>query len=105
MGLLLGVIVGLVLALTGAGGTILAVQKLMAVMAGPKCEAVPVALLAVAASAALGSYLAWRISYVLYRAAMRMSVAGVLTALFGLHVADVLPQRWVLLAFASTLAV
>lgn len=105
MGLLLGVIVGLVLGLTGAGGSILAVPLLMAVMAWPISEAVPVALLALAASAALGSYLAWRKSYVRYRAALLMSVAGVLTAQFGLHVADVLPQRWVLLAFASTLAV
>lgn len=105
MGLVLGIVVGLVLGLTGAGGSILAVPLLMAAMAWPISQAAPVALLAVATSAALGSYLAWRKSYVRYRAAILMSIAGVLTAQFGLRAADVLPQRWLLIAFAATLVV
>lgn len=105
MGLLIGIAVGLVLGLTGAGGSVLAVPLLIAMMGWPMTKAVPVALLAVAASAALGSYLAWRKSYVRYRAATLMSIAGVVTAQFGLHMADILPQRWLLLAFAVTLSV
>lgn len=105
MSLLLGIVVGLVLGLTGAGGSILAVPLLMAALGWPMAQAVPVALLAVAASAALGSYLAWRKSYVRYRAAILMAFAGVVTAQFGLRLADILPQRWLLLAFAAVLVV
>ena len=105
MSLFLGIFVGLVLGLTGAGGSILAVPFLMAALSWPMTQAVPVALLAVAASAALGSYLAWRKSYVRYRAATLMSAVGVITAQFGLRAADVLPQRWLLLAFAAALLI
>jgi len=104
MSLLLGIAVGLVLGLTGAGGSILAVPLLMAALAWPMTQAVPVALLAVAAAAALGSYLAWRKSYVRYRAAILMAVAGVLAAQFGLRAAAVLPQSKLSLIFAVVLA-
>lgn len=104
MGLLLGIAVGLVLGLTGAGGSVLAVPLLMAALHWPMTQAVPVALLAVAAAAALGSYLAWRKSYVRYRAAALMASVGVVTAQFGLRLADALPQRTLLLAFAVVLA-
>lgn len=105
MGLFLGIVVGLVLGLTGAGGSILAVPFLMAALSWPMSQAVPVALLAVAAAATLGSYLAWRKSYVRYRAAILMSLVGVITAQFGLQTADVLPQRWLLMAFAAALVI
>ncbi|PTU30373.1 sulfite exporter TauE/SafE family protein [Stenotrophobium rhamnosiphilum] len=104
MSLLLGIAVGLVLGLTGAGGSILAVPLLMAALAWPMTQAVPVALLAVAAASALGSYLAWRKSYVRYRAAILMAVAGVLAAQLGLHAATVLPQSKLSLIFAVVLA-
>lgn len=104
MGLVLGIFVGLVLGLTGAGGSILAVPLLMAALGWPMTQAVPVALLAVAAAAALGSYIAWRKSYVRYRAATLMAAVGVLTAQLGLRTADALPQRTLLLVFALVLA-
>lgn len=105
MGLILGIAVGLVLGLTGAGGSVLAVPLLMAVLHWPLTQAATVALLAVAAAAALGSYLAWRKSYVRYRAAALMAAVGVLTAQVGLRVADALPQRVLLLAFAAVLVI
>lgn len=104
MGLALGIIVGLVLGLTGAGGSIIAVPLLMAALAWPMTRAAPVALLAVAAAAALGSYLAWRKSYVRYRAAALMAAMGVFTAQFGLRVADALPQAQLAFMFAAVLA-
>jgi uncharacterized membrane protein YfcA len=103
MGLLLGIAVGLVLGLTGAGGSILAVPLLMAALSWPMTDAAPVALLAVSAAAALGSYLAWRKSYVRYRAAILMAGAGVLSAQLGLRVADVLPQSKLSLIFSIVL--
>lgn len=100
----LGIVIGSVLGLTGAGGSIIAVPVLMFFLAWPLTQAVPVALLAVAAAATLGSYLAWRKSYVRYRAAMLMAIAGVLTAQIGLRVADLLPQSKLSLIFAVVLA-
>ncbi len=105
MSLLLGIAVGLVLGLTGAGGSILAVPLLMVALNWPMTQAVPVALLAVAAASALGAYMAWRKSYVRYRAAVLMAAAGVLTAQFGLRAAEMLPQSRLSLVFAAVLAV
>lgn len=101
----LGIAIGLVLGLTGAGGSIIAVPLLMATLAWPMTQAAPVALLAVTAAAALGSYLAWRKSYVRYRAAILMSLAGIITAQVGLRVAHVLPNTWLMAVFACVLAV
>ena len=70
MSVLLGIAVGLILGLTGAGGSVLAVPLLMAGLGWSLPQAVPVALLAVAAAAALGAWLAWRQSYLRYRAAL-----------------------------------
>ena len=70
--MMLGVAVGLVLGLTGAGGSILAVPLLMAGAALSVPQAAPVALLAVMAAAGLGAARAWRKSYVRYRAASLM---------------------------------
>ncbi len=103
--MLLGIVVGLVLGLTGAGGSILAVPLLMAALAWPMTQAVPVALLSVSAAAALGSYMAWRKSYVRYRAAMVMAASGVCTSQLGLFAAGRLPQSKLLLIFAAVLGV
>jgi uncharacterized membrane protein YfcA len=105
MSIVLGVVVGLILGLTGAGGSIFAVPLLMAGLGWPLAEAAPIALLAVAAAAALGSYLAWRGSFVRYRAATLMSVVGVLTSPLGLHAANRLPAAALSLMFAAILAV
>lgn len=105
MSVLLGALVGLVLGLTGAGGSIFAVPLLMAGLGWPLTRATPVALLAVAAAAALGSYLAWRRSYVRYRAAMLMSATGVLAAPLGLHAAERLPAAALSLLFAAILGI
>jgi uncharacterized protein len=58
--LILGAIVGAVLGLTGAGGGILAVPALVAGMGWPMQQATPVALVAVAGSAAIGALEAFR---------------------------------------------
>ncbi|TPQ31056.1 hypothetical protein C2U69_29725, partial [Cupriavidus pinatubonensis] len=56
----LGAVVGLILALTGAGGAILAVPLLLFVLHLSVAEAAPVALLAVGLSAAVGALLGLR---------------------------------------------
>ncbi|NCA09028.1 MAG: hypothetical protein EBQ50_03265, partial [Burkholderiaceae bacterium] len=56
----LGVFVGLIMALTGAGGGILSVPLLVFILHLPMVEASPIGLLAVTISSALGAILALR---------------------------------------------
>ena len=98
-----GVVVGLALGLTGAGGSILAVPLLMAGMGWTLVQAAPVALIAVAAAAVFGTWRAWRQGIVRYRAALVMSVLGLLFAPAGLAAARVLPLTALTLAFALIL--
>lgn len=101
----LGVMVGLVLGLTGAGGSIFAVPLLMWGLGWSLPQAVPVALLAVCAAAAFGTLVAWDVSFVRYRAAILMSVAGTLVAPFGLRAAHALPVPLLTGLFAAVLVI
>ena len=101
----IGIVVGLILGLTGAGGSVLAVPLLMAGLGWPLTQAVPVALLAVSAAAALGTWVAWRGGIVRYRAALLMALVGLLLAPLGLWTAEQLPSAQLALMFSALLAV
>jgi uncharacterized membrane protein YfcA len=105
LALSLGSIVGLVLGLTGAGGSIIAVPLLMTGLGWPLATAAPVALLAVASSAICGTYSAWKLSYVRYRAALLMAALGVLTAPVGIVVAGNIRPENMTLIFAIVMVV
>ena len=105
MSILIGLIVGLVLGLTGAGGSIFAVPLLMAGLGWPITQAATVSLLAVAISAAVGTGMAWKHSYVRYRAATLMALIGVLFAPIGIRAADRLQPSVLAMIFAVVLAV
>jgi uncharacterized membrane protein YfcA len=96
----LGAVVGLVLALTGAGGGVLAVPLLVLVLGWPLAQAAPTALLAVGLAAALGSAQGLRQGEVRWRAALLMGGMGMLGAPVGVALSHVLPARPLLLAFA-----
>jgi len=81
--LCLGTLVGLVLALTGAGGGILAVPALTLGLGFSMVQASPVALLTVAAAAATGMMGGVLKGYVRVRAALLISAVGILVAPFG----------------------
>lgn len=95
-----GLAVGLILGLTGAGGSIIAVPLLMALLHWSPQQAAPVALLAVVVASAFGSFEAWRRGLVRYRAATLMALAGIALTPLGVVLAQRLPQRWLLGAFA-----
>lgn len=105
MSLALGIVVGLILGLTGAGGSILAVPLLMIGLGWSITQAAPVALLAVSSAAALGTYIAWRKSYVRYRAALLISAMGIMVSPLGLLTADRLPRNTLTLVFSATLLI
>lgn len=100
----LGGFVGGVLALTGAGGAILAVPLLVFGLGLSMAQAGPVALLAVAVSALVGAALGWRQGLLRYRAAALMAVAGVLVTPAGLWLAQRIPNQPLTALFAIVLA-
>lgn len=100
----LGFVVGLVLALTGAGGGILAIPLLVFGLHLPLQQAAPIGLAAVGIAAAVGTLLGLREGVVRYRAALLIGAAGMLAAPLGVALAHRLPNRPLLVAFACVLA-
>ena len=103
LALALGAIIGLVLALTGAGGGVLAIPLLVFGMHLSVQQAAPVGLLAVGLASALGAALALRQGMVRYRAAALIGAAGMLVAPVGVMLAGHIPNRPLLGAFALVL--
>ena len=91
--LLLGLLLGAVLGLSGAGGGILAVPALVAGMGWSMQQAAPVALIAVAGSAALGALEGLRRGLVRYKAALLMACVGVPMTSLGVRVASMTSQH------------
>ncbi|KPB70165.1 sulfite exporter TauE/SafE family protein [Pseudomonas cannabina] len=99
----LGAIIGVVLALTGAGGGILAVPLLVFGLGLTIVEAAPVGLLAVGLAAGVGAVLGLRQGIVRYRAAGYIAGIGVLAAPLGLWLAHRLPNAPLALIFSAVL--
>lgn len=100
---LLGLLVGVILALTGAGGGILAVPLLVFVLGLEVADAAPVGLLAVGLAASLGAAMGLRDGIVRYKAALLVAAAGMLCSPIGLWVAQRLPNRPLMGIFALVL--
>jgi len=101
----LGLAIGALLGLTGAGGGILAVPALMFGLHLGLAEAAPVALIAVGSAAALGAMQGLRHGLVRYKAAILMAIAGGLTAPFGLLLARQLPAALLSMGFAAVMLI
>jgi uncharacterized membrane protein YfcA len=101
--LALGLVVGILLALTGAGGGILAVPLLVFGLHMGVAQAAPVGLLAVGMAAALGAALGLREGIVRYRAAVLVAGSGMLLSPLGLWLAHRLDNRWLGVLFALIL--
>ena len=104
LGLGLGAVVGLILALTGAGGGILAVPLLVFGLHLSIMQAAPVGLIAVGAASAFGAVLGLREGLVRYRAAALIGVTGMLLAPLGVRLAGLIPNAPLMVAFALVLA-
>lgn len=101
--LALGLIVGLILALTGAGGGILAVPLLVFGIPMSVAQAGPIGLLAVGMAATLGALLGLRQGIVRWRAALLVAATGMLLSPLGLWLAHRIDQRWLGALFALVL--
>src|SRR5476651_1758496 len=96
----MGMIIGAILALTGAGGGILAVPLLVFGLGLSIAQAAPVGLLAVGLAAGVGALLGLRQGIVRYRAAAYIAGVGVLLTPLGLWLAHHLPNEPLALGFA-----
>lgn len=101
--LVLGGIVGLLLALTGAGGGILAVPLLVFVLHLGVAESAPIGLLAVGLAAAMGAALGLRDGIVRYRAALLIGGLAMAMAPLGVLAAQHIPNAPLTIAFAAVL--
>lgn len=99
----LGALVGVILALTGAGGGIVAVPLLVFGLKLDVATAGPIGLAAVGIAAALGALLALREGRVRYKAATLMAGAGAVVSPLGLWLARRVPNAPLMLLFALVL--
>lgn len=99
----LGLLTGLLLGLTGAGGGIVGGPLLMLALHLPLSRAAPIALIAVAIGAGLGTLLGLRQGMVRYRAALLIAAMGLLASPLGIALARSLPDAPLALAFAALL--
>lgn len=102
---LLGLFVGLLMGLTGAGGGILAVPLLVFLTGMTVTTAAPIALTAVFMAAAIGAIAGHAQGMLRYRAAAVMALLGVVLAPVGLWVAHQLDNRLLMAVFAVLLLI
>lgn len=100
-----GAIVGLAVGLLGAGGSILAIPALVYGVGQPLDTAIPTSLAVVAVSSIGGILPAERRERVQWRIALVFAAAGVPAAVGGTALGGLIPQRWLLLAFAALMVV
>lgn len=103
--IILGVLVGAILGLTGAGGGIFAVPALVYGLGWGVAQASPVALMAVAIAASIGTVEGMRRGLVRYKAAALMAIAGITVTPLGLRAARVLPESTLLILFAAAMVI
>lgn len=89
---ILGIVTGLVLGLTGAGGGILAVPALVVGLGFDMTTAAPVALIAVGAAALVGAIDGLHKHQVRYKAAFFMAFLGAIFSSAGVRLAHNLPE-------------
>lgn len=99
-----GAIVGLILAISGAGGGTIAVPLLVFGFALPMQAAAPIGLLAVGLAATLGTVLGLKQGWVRYRAALLIGAFGAACAPLGLWLSHQLPNAPLLFGFAVIMA-
>jgi uncharacterized membrane protein YfcA len=100
---ILGIVVGLLLGLASAGGATLAVPLLVFGLNLGIAQAGPIAMLSIALSAGIGSLMGLKQKILRYRAAVLMSIFGLLFFPLGLWLAQKIPNTALLFLFGILL--
>ena len=101
--LAIGVFVGVLMGLTGAGGGILSVPLLVFLLHLPMSEAGPIALTAITVSAFAGAVIGFKAKALRYKAAMLMAIFGLVLSPAGLWLAQKVPNTPLLIIFSLVL--
>ncbi len=101
--IVLGLFVGMVLALTGAGGAILSIPLLVFFLHLSISQAAPIGLFALMLSAGIGALLGLRAGKVRYKAAGLMALLGIAMAPMGVLLGHYLPSTLVGIIFSIVL--
>lgn len=101
----IGLFVGMKLAITGAGGSILSLPLLVFSLNLSMVSAAAIALLAVLLSASVATVLGLRVGLVRYKAAALLAVCGVMLAPVGVWLAQLLPDQVLAMLFAVVLLI
>ena len=99
----LGLFVGIVLALTGAGGAILSIPLLMFFLGLTITQAAPIGLFALMLSAGVAAILGFKAGNVRYKAAGLMACAGIGMAPVGVWLTHYLPSHIIGIVFSVVL--
>ena len=99
----LGIAVGLLMGLTGAGGGILSVPLLVFALHLPVAQAAPAALSAIAIAAGVGALLGLKNNILRYKAAGFMAIFGLVLSPVGLWLAQRIANAPLLILFSYTL--
>jgi len=99
----LGVVVGLLMGLTGAGGGILSVPLLVFALHMSMVNASPISLAAIALAGSVGALLGLKNQLLRYKAALFMAIFGVILAPAGFWLANRIPDSPLLLIFSAAL--
>ncbi len=102
--IVLGLFVGMILALTGAGGAILSIPLLVFFLHLSISQAAPIGLFALMLSAGIGALLGLRAGTVRYKAAGLMALLGMAMAPMGVLLGHYLPSTIVGMIFSTVLA-
>lgn len=101
--LAIGVFVGILMGLTGAGGGILSVPLLVFLLHLPISEAGPIALTAITISAGVGAAIGLKAKVLRYKAAAFMAIFGLMLSPLGLWLAQKVPNTPLLILFSLVL--
>lgn len=99
----IGILVGVLMGLTGAGGGILSVPLLVFLLHLPISEAGPIALTAITLSAGVGAIIGLNTKVLRYKAAIFMAAFGLTLSPLGLWLAQRIPNAPLLIAFSAIL--
>ena len=103
LSILLGLFVGFVLAITGAGGAILSLPLLVFFLNLKMIDAAPISLMAIMLSAGFAAGLGLKSGIVRYKAATLLATFGMLCAPLGVYVAHQLPEKVLAILFSFVL--
>ena len=103
--IIIGLFIGLVLAITGAGGAILSLPLLVFFLNLKMIDAAPISLMAITLSASIAALLGLKNGMVRYKAASLLAIFGVFCAPFGVYVAHQLPEKMLAVLFSIVLLI